>query len=168
MAFPGGNIVRVTPTVVETSGDAVADDLLFDTTEIPGAVSNRGGTSLLVAVGIIDYDKENHDMDIVFMRNNVSMGTIDAGPSWTDANIVSAELIGGIDVDWDVAKVNVAAAEMAFFSGTNRNANTQQLPMMLQAKAGSRSVYFGGIARDTIDYAASTNLEFIFHIQYLD
>ena len=164
--YPGGNIVRVTPTV--EVGTTTTDHVMFGTTEIPNAVSNRGGVSLLHSVGIIDYDNEKHDMDIVFMRNNVSIGAHDGAPSWSDSDIVSAEIIGGIDVDWSIARQGLGAADLAFFSGTNRNANTQQLPMMLQAKEGSRSAYFAAVAKEEADFAAATNLEFIFHIQYLD
>ena len=165
MAFPGGNIVRVTPTVI--AGTTAVDDVVFATTEIPNAVSSRGGVSLLHAIGIIDYDKENHNIDLIFMRNNVSIGAADSAAAWSDSDIVDAEVIGGVDVDWDVAKVDLTAANMAFFSGTNRNANTQQLPMMIQATEGSTSAYFTAIAKEEIAYAATTNLEFVFHLQYL-
>ena len=166
MAFPGGTIVRVTPTVI--AGTTASDDVMFTTTEIPNVVSSRGGVSLLHAVGIIDYDNEKHNLDIIFMKNNVSIGAADSAPSWSDSDIVDAEIIGGIDVDWDVARVGLSVADMAFFSGTNRNANTQQLPMMIQATEGSTSAYFAAVAKEEADYAATTNLEFIFHLQYLD
>ena len=165
MAFPGGNIVRVTPTVI--AGTTHVDDVMFLTTEIPNAVSSRGGVSLLHSVGIIDYDNEKHNIDLIFMRNNVSIGAADAAPAWSDSDIVDAEMIGAIDIDWDTAAVSLSVAHMAFFSGTNRNANTQQLPMMIQATEGSTSAYFTAIAKEEADYAATTNLEFIFHLQYL-
>ena len=40
--------------------------------------------------------------------------------------------------------------------------------MMLQATQGSTSAYFAAVAKEDADFAAATNLEFIFHIQYLD
>ena len=163
--YPGGNIVRVTPTVVV--GTTHVDDVTFATTEIPNAVPSREGTSILHSIGIIDYDNEKHDLDIIFMKNNVSIGSAGSAPSWSDSDIVDAKLIGGVDVDWDIAKVSVSAAEMAFFSGTNRNANTQQLPMMVQGGSNSTSIYFTAITRAETDFAANNNLEFVFHFQYL-
>jgi len=163
--YPGGNIVRVTPTVI--AGTTHVDDVTFVTTEIPNAVSSRGGVSILHSIGIVDYDKEEHDFDLIFMKNNVSMGAAGSAPSWDDADIASSEIISVIDVDWSVAKVDVGHASICYFSGTNRNATTQQMPMMVQAAGGSTSIYFSAITRAESDYAGTGNLEFIFQFRYL-
>ena len=54
--YPGGNIIRITPTISATAYDA--GDVLFLTTEIPNAVSNRGGVSKLISVTMIQRGTE--------------------------------------------------------------------------------------------------------------
>ena len=49
--YPGGNIITITPTISGTAYDA--GDVLFLTTEIPNAVSSRGGVSKLLSVTMV-------------------------------------------------------------------------------------------------------------------
>ena len=65
-AYPGGNIIRVTPTL---STDAYAqNDVLTNATEIPNAVSSRGGVSKLINISILNQNTDDLDVDIVFMQ----------------------------------------------------------------------------------------------------
>ena len=93
MPYPGGTVVRVKPTVI--AGTTHDNDVMFDSTEIPGAVSNRGGISKLVGMTIIDKDQESHDMELIFTENQVNFGTLDekgnfVGATGYDPNFAKA------------------------------------------------------------------------------
>jgi len=176
MAFPGGNIVRVTPTL--SDGVAYgAGDVLFTTTEIPNAVSNRGGVSRLVGITILNEDDVANDMNLVFMQVQKDLGDInDAVGSgdpalWTNALAKAAKVIGHIRVDWSDSSVDLVnnLVWTSFKSGSSGGDadGGVHLPMLLQAEGGSTSVYFAGVSIGT-PTTATDDYEFIFHIEYLD
>jgi len=171
--FPGGNIVRVTPTVI--AGTTHDDDVMFNATEIPNAVSSRGGVSRLVGITIVDKDDEQHNYDIIFMQVQTNFGTAGAASDITDANLQAAKVIGALPItladgisvfaqNSGTANIYTASSSLR---GTQSN-STNTLPILLQAEGGSTSIYFTAIANGAdIDYAATDDLEFVFHIEYL-
>ena len=167
--YPGGNLVRVTPTVV--AGETADNDVMFDATEIPNAVSNRGGCSKLVGITIIDNDAESVDMDLIFMQVQTNFGTADAASDITDANLQAAKVIGVVGIDWsDVASTFAQdSGSASIHSRTSSSADNAQSPLLVQAAGGSTSIYFTAIVRDTnnADYAATDDLEFVFHFEFL-
>ena len=171
--YPGGNLVRVTPTVV--AGETADNDVMFDATEIPNAVSSRGGVSKLTAITIIDNDGEQVDMDIIFMQVQTNFGTADSASNITDANLQAAKVIGSLMIDWSDHHVtfaqnsgNATIWTSGGFAGTGNNGTS--FPLLMQAAPGSTSIYFTAIVNDTnnADYAATDDLEFVFHFEYLD
>ena len=161
----GGQVIRVTPTVV--AGTTDNDDVAIATTAIPNAVKTLGGSSKLVGLNIIDYDNENQDMDIVFMQAEKSLGTINAAVDITDANLVLAKLLGVISVDWSASTTALVTSSVFTAEQSGATANIIQLPMILQAEPNTTDVYFSIVAREAIAWAATGNLELIFHIEYL-
>ena len=107
--FPGGNMVRVTPTVI--AGESTDNDVMFDAIEIPNAVSNRGGVSKLTGVTIIDNAGEQVDMDIIFMQVQTDLGTIneDVGTDslWTNALAKAAKVLGILKIDWSAKSTDL-------------------------------------------------------------
>ena len=92
--YPGGNVIRVTPTL---STDAYADnDILFLTTEIPNAVSNRGGVSNIVDISLHSKTIVELDMDIIFMEEQIDYGSINAYSSATELCSIFSQLNIGI------------------------------------------------------------------------
>ena len=173
MPYPGGNLVRVTPTVV--AGETADNDVMFDATEIPNAVSSRGGVSLLQGVTIIDKDAESVDMDVIFMQVQTNFGTADSPSTITDANLQAAKVIGVLPFDFSDASATFAQdsgnASIATFSSGNTGENVStQLPLLVQAAGGSTSIYFTAIVQDgnNADYAATDDLEFVFHFKYIE
>ena len=162
-------IVRVTPTVI--AGETADNDVMFDATEIPNAVLQPGGTSKLVGITIIDKDGERHDFDVIFMQVQTNFGTADSATTITDASLQAAKVTGALSIDWSDGEVFFAqnSGDAAIFCatlGTGTSSN-HSLTQMLQAEEGSTSVYFTGIAQGAaIDYAATDDLEFVFHIDY--
>ena len=167
--FPGGNIIRVTPTL---STDAYANnDVFFNATEIPNAVSNRGGVSRLVSFSILNEDDVAHDIDIVFMQVQTNLGTINdavgSGSLWTNALAKSAKVIGIVKVDWSDATTDLV--NNLVFTSTHSNAGVEpELPMLWQAEGGSTSIYFSAVSRGGTPTCAADDYEFIFHVEYLN
>lgn len=91
----GGDIIAITP-VCDTSAYTAAD-VLFDSTEVPGAVRASGGKAEIVSLTILDEDDNAAAaMTLFVLRSNVSLGTANAAISITDAN--AREIIGVIPV----------------------------------------------------------------------
>ena len=164
MAFPGGNIIRVTPTVfVGTTDDG---DVMFNAKEIPNAVSSRGGVSKLHAIYVIDKDNEAHNMDLVFLETATNLGTVDAAVSITDSDLAE-NLIASFNYDQSDSSIAFVNSTVSSFTEFDAAGPAGILPLLLQAAGGSTSVYFSAIAREATDFAATNDLTFIFHIEYL-
>ena len=164
--YPAGNVIYVTPTVI--AGTTDVDDVMFATTEIPNAVSSRGGVSKLVGICMIDQDNEKHNMDLIFMQNQYNLGAPDSGADIDDDDLIAAKILGAIDCDWDKTGVNIASvSSLSYFAGVNRDNTANQMPMILKAEEGSTSVYFSAICKEEMAYAATDDLTFVFHIEYL-
>ena len=164
--YPGGNVIYVTPTVV--AGTTAVDDVMFATTEIPNVVASRGGTSKLIGICMIDQDNEKHNMDLIFMQNQYNLGTPDAGADIADDDLIAAKVLGAIDCDWDATGVSIGSVQaLSYFAGHNRSNTALQLPMILKAEEGKTSVYFSAICREEMAYAATDDLTFVFHVEYL-
>ena len=168
--YPGGNIIRITPTV---SATAYADnDVLFNATEIPNAVSSRGGVSRLVAISIHDQAAQGKDLDLIFMEESTNLisGGISPGSSGgvdlTDANLEAAKIIANINIDFTDGESDLVASRISTATAVNVE-NTSQLPILLKAAGGSTSVYVAGIAREATDLVAVDDIDLVFHIEYL-
>ena len=158
-------VIRVTPTVI--AGTTHVDDVMFNSTEIPSAVLEKGGCSKLVGILLIDKDNEAHDFDIHFTQGQQNFGTAGSAPSVSDSDLIAAKPLGAVDVDWSATATSVGSiASLCYFAGHNRNANALQLPMLLEAASDSTSVFFTAICRAETDFAATDDLTFVFHIEY--
>ena len=169
----GGVIARITPTVI--AGTTENNDVMFNATEIPNAVLERGGVSRLVGITIVDKDNEQHDMDLIFMQVQTNFGTAGAASTITRANLEACKVIGSLPVDFSdstsVIALNSGSACIYTASSLLRGAtssSTDTLPILLQAESNSTSVYFTALVREEAAYAAPDDLEFVFHIEYMD
>ena len=145
---------------------------MFDAIEIPNAVSNRGGVSKLTGVTIIDNAGEQVDMDIIFMQVQTNFGTAGSASDITDANLQAAKVIGAIAVDWTDHHVSFAqdANNASIWTSGGHDKAYATMPFLVQAAGGLTSIYFTAIVADTqnADYSATDDLEFVFHIEYLE
>ena len=169
----GGNVIRVTPTV---STDAYANnDVLFNSTEVPNAVGNRGGVSKLIGLSIINYADNagatgDHDFELIFhQKGGIDLGTINEQPDISDDNFRSLKFLAWRDInsgDWVTNNSSSDSAVSIYTGATKSNDPTGEI--LLKAEEGSRSVYISAInGNDAIDYGAATDLEIILHVQYL-
>ena len=165
--YPGGNVIRVRPTVI--AGTTEDDDVAFDATEIPNAVSSRGGCSRLTGVTIVDKDGEAHDMDLYFMQVQTNFGTAGSASSITDANLQACKLLGMQEIVWanhaSLVAQDSGTASIHSYGSVGGN-QIHNMPLLLQAEGGSTSVYFTAIVRQEAAWAATDDLEFIFNIEY--
>ena len=162
-------IIRVTPTL---STDAYAQgDVLFTATEIPNAVSERGGCSKLVAVYVIDQsDITDSDITLVFSESNEALGTINATANISDADLELLKITGMAFCDADAASSGQYTFDTARvhqvlpLSGTSEDSFPVQL---LQAESNSTSAYVQGVltSATTPTYAAD-DIDLVFHIEY--
>ena len=165
--YPGGHIVRVTPTV-ET--DAYADaDVIHHSTEIPGAVSSRGGVSILQAAYMIDEDSGGVTMNHIFTQKAAVLGTVNATANISHADLITSNVIGvmqtsnSFDTDTDIDN-----AQITQFSALSGASESPFYPLMVQAEPDSTSIYFGSIFATGGDtYTNADALQFIFHFKYL-
>ena len=168
MPYPGGNIIRVTPTL---STDAYADgDVLFTATEIPNAVKGFGGCSNLVSMFILDQsDVGTSDMQIIFSEGNIDIGAINATANISDSDLEALKINGMVKIDADQATSSAdldnATIQQCFpATGNGEQAN---LNVFLQAAAGSTSVYVQAILSSaTTPTYAIDDIDLIFHIEY--
>ena len=158
------DIIRVNPTVI--AGTTEANDVMFNATEIPNAVLGDGGCSKLLAVTVTDQDNEAHDMDLVFMSVQTNLGTAGSAGSISDTDMLAADITSVLKLDWSEGATAIGSnVSITTFSGQTDSSNFRQLPILLQANAGSTSVFFSAMARQEMAFAATDDLEFIFHIQ---
>ena len=168
------SIVRVTPTISVT---AYADgDVMFLTTEIPNAVRGEGGYSKLIEITIIDQGDQlgttaDFDLDLLFMGVQKNLiGAISPGSSGgvaiSDANLEAANILGGFRVDTSDNVINLVNSTVVHMGAVTGNAAGHGMPLLLKAEAGSTSVFFAGIAREALDFAATDDLDFVFHIEH--
>lgn len=134
----GGNVMvqkSVTPTV-DTSA-YTAGDVLFDTTAIATAVRVSGGSAVLRSLTLIDKDDNTAaQIDLVFLSANVSLGTVNAAPSITDANATKI-----------LAIVPVPSANFIDVTGS-KVATVAGLDVRLTPDTGT-TIYVAAIARGT-------------------
>ena len=170
--YPGGNIIEVTPTLTIGSPTAfAAADVLFNSVEIPNAVSSRGGVSRLVAITCYDQADQGVDFDLIFSKNSATFGTINdvvgSGSKWSNALAEAALICGVVRCDASDGNTDLINNQLWTMSGATGNAANHHLPLMLQANAGSTSVFVAGVLRDgTPTFTAADDIDLILHIQY--
>jgi hypothetical protein len=144
-------------------------DVMFNATEVPKAVNKRGGISKLMGMTGINFDAEGVDMRLIFHKvSGINLGTVNAQISITDANLKLMKPIGQalvIGNDW--IDINSSADSSATILSWGSSHADAQRPMLLQAEPSSTSIYVSAICNEATDYAATSDLQLSFHIEYL-
>ena len=162
--YPGGKIVRVTPTL---STDAYGDgDVLFNSVEIPNAVSNRGGISKLTGMFILSQNTTAIDAYFIFSENSLTLGTINATANISDADLEAGNITGSAHLDGSESSTSHIDNGRLFNVAYNAS-DEQFAPQLLQAAEGSTSVYVACIITGGTPTLAADDIDLIFHIEYL-
>ena len=95
MAYMTNDRLAVSTPTLDTN--AYADgDIIANTTQLADASPH--GACQLMSVVVIDIDDKGGGLEIIFLRSNTSMGTINNAPSISDAN-ARDEIIGHVVID---------------------------------------------------------------------
>ena len=147
--------VRITPT--SFVGDPGADQVVFNLTEIPNAVSQSEGSALLKSIVLIDYDDNSADsLDLYFFERNTrdSMGTLGAVIDINDAQLVLNGALGWVTIG--------AVADDAIGDTILSRIHTlTDVNLMVKSGVGSKSIYVAAVTQAGRTSTASGN-ELIF------
>ncbi len=132
------NFIPVLDTNIYASGD-----VLFETVKIENVFEETGQSGIVRSITIADEDSNTDAFDIVFLEENISIGTINGADTLvaTDAD----KIFGIFSVEAADFK-SLANAEIATEVGVN---------IPVQAEENSRALYVAGISRSTGTYTAS-------------
>ena len=151
-------VIDVTPTL--HTSEYAAGDIMFNRVEIPNAVLGKGGCSKLVGLTCNSKKADDTNIIVFFMTNNQSVGSANDPMNVSASDGAAAGFLGFVDLSdtgYDLGNFNLH--QMA---DTNSD---KDMKMLLQAAAGSTSVYFFASTTTVQTYAAD-DLTFRFHIQY--
>tara|TARA_R110000824_G_scaffold3483_2_gene16498 strand:+ start:667 stop:1242 length:576 start_codon:yes stop_codon:yes gene_type:complete len=167
-----GTIIRVFP-VLDNGTAYTANDVMWDSIEIPNIVRTKGGVSKITAFYMYNhFDGADPDIDLVFTQKQANLGTLNdvvgSGSLWTEALVKEAKLIS--TVHFDTGNNNSIDLINGKSYGGALATTTIWSPLanfLVQAEQDSTSIYFAGVDRSGgLDYGAD-DLEFVFHIEYL-
>ena len=132
------DIITVTPTIETSTIDA--NDVLFNPVEIPNAVSVNGGRSLLHSICLIDQTNTAVDagvaIDLIFTQDSTNLGTLDAAVDCADT--VLDGILGWVQMTSYIDMINGQISTKTNIGLT-----------LIGASATSKSVYVGGVIRET-------------------
>ena len=152
-------VIDVTPTL-DTS-EYASGDVLFDKVEIPNAVLGNGGCSKLVGLTISSKRAADTEIIVYLMTNNQTVGTANAAMNISASNGAAAGMLGYVNT----GDSGVDLGSFVLMQSLTTQEGDHNVPMLLQAAAGSTSVYFFASTTTVQTYAAD-DLTFRFHIQY--
>ena len=160
--------IIITPTITTATLDG--GDVLINSVEIPNAVKEDGGCSILHSITLVDYDDAEIDLDMVITQNSFTLGAVNAEPSATAAEIAAAKVLGVIQVDRsDPDSMDLGGAKVQHWTRQSIDVDTSShknrpFPIYLQAASGSTSVYFSLVT--AANTWGANDLEFHFNIEY--
>lgn len=146
----GHYIVEFTPVL---STDAyTANDILFISTEIPKAI-RIGRGAILKSLVVYDSDDEQADFDFFFTDEAITTAAVNAAEANTDAeNQTILTAVSFVEADY----VDLAAGQL----GIQKESDPGMGVVLRPSDATQTSIWAFGIARDTPNFAAATDLLF--------
>ena len=146
----GFYVVEFTP-VLSTDAYA-ANDILFISTEIPNAIPKGRGVKL-VSLVVYDADDEEADFDFFFTDEQISTAAANAAEANTDAeNQTILTGVSFVEADY----IDLAAGQF----GIQKEPDSGMGVVLKPSDATSQSLWVFGVARDTPNFAAATDLLF--------
>ena len=118
-------------------------DVLADTQKIENALRIEEGSGIIQSLVVLDKDDQGAAFDVVFLKNNVSIGTENATILVTDD--VADEILGVVEV---------AAADYVDLANSQVVTKTG-VGLVVEAAEGSKDLYVAAISRGTGTYTGS-------------
>lgn len=147
-----GKVTEVTLTVPTDAQDD--NDVIAATQVIEDIARRNGGTILLKSIVVLDKDDQGIEMDLVFLRSNVALGTEDAAVSITDDN--AEEIVGIVNVPTS-AYADLVNSQVAVVDDIN---------LIMVADGSSPDLYIAAVTRGTPTYASGEILLKLGYEQY--
>lgn len=148
----GSPVVNIQVVPVVDTNIYASGDVLFTTTAVAGALRTSGGKAVLQSIVILDKDDEKPAMNLVFLRANSSLGTINVAPDIDDTE--------ALDV---IGIVPVVAGDYVDL-GANSVATIRNVGLTLDATTGT-TIYVGAfLTAGTPTFTAATDIKLNFGI----
>ena len=167
-------VIRVVPVI---TGDTYANnDVLFNNTEIPLAVGKQGECSKLVSAMIISKSNSVFDGELFFCQTNQSVGAANSARNVSDADFAAAKVMGTLTLDGSADDYNYGGGRIMRFDRNQEgfaetagdDVTKARFPILLQAAAGSTSVYcfFLLAGTDVTPSLSVGDLELVLGVEY--
>jgi len=133
-------VVRV--TLSADTAQMANNDIIADTQELADVMHQKGGTAILRSVTLLDGDDQGQNIDVVFLKDDKTLGTENSGITASDVN--AAYVLGVVAVtDWK-----------DFING--QIATEENIGIVMDAESDSRSLFVAAVCREgTPTYTAS-------------
>lgn len=152
--------LKLTKQLTTDTSAYASGDVLVDSVEIPilaGYTSAPKNLRVrLDQISFIDKDCNNGAFDVVILDSNVSLGTVNAAVSITDANALNV-----------VKVLNVSASNYNTLKSADNSVANIDLAAPIYITTNTGSFYIGLISRDTKTYTASA-LYFRCHVSVIN
>ena len=145
--------IRVTPTSYAGTTNAV-NEVVFNPTEIPGAVFAHGKSAKIKSISVVDYnDNTTDELQLYFFqKGDNDLGTLGAAVDITDAELLANKFLGSISA-------TNAAAEAVGDLINAVTATNEGLNLGVTAEYGSSSIYVAAVAKATDFVSTAAGLE---------
>ena len=138
-------VVTITPTMAAEAHSA--GDLLFDSTEVAGAVRANGSTAIVESITVVDKGDQKAEINLIFANAATDFGALGGVP---DPDDTEALTVLGI--------VNVATTDYVDL-GANSVATVKNIGMLIKAGAATTSVYIAAMATGTPTPASTSDYQ---------
>ena len=138
-------VVTITPTLAAEAHSA--GDLLFDSTEVAGAVRANASTAIVESITIVDIGDQKPSIHLLFANAATDFGVPGGVPDPDDSE--AATVIGVVEVD-TADYVDLGGASVV---------TIPNIGLLLKAGAATTSVYLAGIAVGTPTPASTSDLK---------
>jgi hypothetical protein len=113
--------------------------VVFNPTEVSGAVARLGGSALLRSVSVHDLNDNSVAISILVSRKNVNdLGTLGAAIDVTDSEAVENDIIGAFTIP--------NPASLTAFDLTNSTISVGTPNIIVSSAEGNSSIFIAGIA----------------------
>jgi hypothetical protein len=143
--------VQVIPTTETSALDA--GDVVFDRKIVPNCVGGYDRTGWLMSVTVVDATDQKAALELVFLKADVTLGTIDAAPSISDANAL--HVLGVVHVPASAYDVSTNPHGWVDLGGVSTCTITG-INLPITPVATTADIYVAAFTPGTPTYAAAT------------
>ena len=119
---------------------------------------------------MVSNTTSNFKFELIFTENVATFGPINGSANISDPDIRASKVLSYWaceSADDTTNYIDSSEIKRIFDTRTDADANTGNImPTLMQAAEGSTDVYFTMLGGTTVTYGSTTDLEFIFHIEY--